>query len=69
MLRGRGGVGLANTQARLQQLYGAEASLELRSRADAAGVEVRIELPVRAAISAEPPRAAASDAGSPPVVH
>jgi sensor histidine kinase YesM len=69
MLRGRGGVGLANTQARLQQLYGAEASLELRSRADAAGVEVRIELPVRAAISAEPPRAPASDAGSPPVVH
>ncbi|HET7291323.1 MAG TPA: histidine kinase [Vicinamibacteria bacterium] len=49
LVRGRGGVGLANTQARLHQLYGGEASFELRSRADGRGVEARVEIPVRAA--------------------
>lgn len=38
------GVGLANTRARLEQLYGAEQSLELRA-ADGGGLVVEISLP------------------------
>ncbi len=39
-----GGVGLANTRARLQAMYGADAALRLR-RADGAGLVAEIELP------------------------
>jgi len=43
-----GGVGLANTRARLQALYGADATLRLR-RADGAGLVAEVELPFRPA--------------------
>ncbi len=49
-LPGRTGVGLANTRGRLQQLYGSEGVLELRS-ARSGGVEARVELPFRLASS------------------
>jgi signal transduction histidine kinase len=42
------GVGLSNTRARLQQLYGAEHSLELR-RGEKGGLLVRLEIPYREA--------------------
>lgn len=42
-----GGVGLANTRARLRSLYGDAASLELRPRSDGAGVEVEVLVPLR----------------------
>ncbi len=71
MVLGRAGVGLANTQARLQQLYGNEASFELRSRAEGAGVEARIEIPVRTGIPQTSSQAPArSDAAAgPALVH
>jgi LytS/YehU family sensor histidine kinase len=71
MVRGRAGVGLANTQARLQQLYGAEASFELRSRAEGAGIEARIEIPVRATSREEGASAPtmSSDASRTSLVH
>jgi LytS/YehU family sensor histidine kinase len=40
------GIGLANTQARLEQLYGANQGFEFRS-ADSGGVEVTILIPLR----------------------
>lgn len=40
----REGVGLANTRARLEQLYADEHRIELR-RADVGGLEVRLEIP------------------------
>lgn len=46
-LSGKGGVGIANTQARLAQLYGAEHSFEMRNDA-AGGLCVKITLPFRA---------------------
>ena len=52
-LPGRSGVGLANTRGRLQQLYGSEGVLELRS-ARSGGVEARVELPFRLAPSEVP---------------
>src|SRR5262245_41264566 len=58
-----GGLGLTNTQARLRQIYGDEATLELRSRAEGRGVEARIEIPARS----QPPPAAATP--TPPRVH
>ena len=42
----RWGVGLSNTAERLEQLYGGDQSLELRS-AEGGGLEVRITLPAR----------------------
>ncbi len=66
MVRSRGGVGLANTQARLQQLYGSDALLELRSRADGRGVEARVEIPVRATT---PARAQAEPREAPQAIH
>lgn len=55
----REGLGLGNTRARLHELYGADASLELR-RVIAGGTLARIELPLR-------PRAVSeSDDGEPP---
>ena len=50
LLNGRLGVGLANTRARLEQLYGRAARLEWRSAGDgrdALGTHVAIELPYR----------------------
>jgi two-component system, LytTR family, sensor kinase len=44
----REGVGLTNTRARLQQLYGAGQTLDLRSDADA-GFRVRLTLPAHSA--------------------
>ncbi|NIR44315.1 MAG: hypothetical protein GWN99_00135 [Gemmatimonadetes bacterium] len=41
-----GGVGLSNTEARLQKLYGADHSLVFE-RPEAGGLEVRIEIPAR----------------------
>lgn len=41
----REGIGLANTRARLRQLHGAQAGLELRNREEG-GVAVRVWLPV-----------------------
>ena len=72
MLSGRGGVGLSNTQARLRQLYGAEASFELRSRAEGAGLEARIEIPVRSASRQEGaarPASASAVTEEAPLVH
>jgi sensor histidine kinase YesM len=43
-----GGIGLANTRARLEKLYGAEHSFELRSPAGG-GLEVKVSIPFRAA--------------------
>jgi hypothetical protein len=45
-LPGRGGVGLANTRARLHQLYGSDGVLELRPGPQD-GVEARVEIPFR----------------------
>jgi LytS/YehU family sensor histidine kinase len=45
-LPGRGGVGLTNTRARLHQLYGDDAVLELRAGPHG-GVEARVEIPFR----------------------
>jgi LytS/YehU family sensor histidine kinase len=42
----RRGIGLANTEERLRELYGASAQLELREPA-AGGVTVEIKLPLR----------------------
>ncbi|MGH7453437.1 MAG: hypothetical protein ACRENG_18955, partial [bacterium] len=42
------GVGLANTQARLQQLYGAMYRFEL-SNAETGGLAVRLSIPLRLA--------------------
>ncbi len=47
-LPGRAGLGLANTRARLQQLYGNEGVLELRSGSEG-GAEARVEVPFRTA--------------------
>ncbi len=44
LLPGRSGVGLTNTRARLQQLYGRDGVLELRSGKDG-GAEARVEIP------------------------
>jgi LytS/YehU family sensor histidine kinase len=44
--RGREGVGLANTRARLQALFGADVSLDVSS-AGQGGVEVAIDIPCR----------------------
>ena len=45
----RGGVGIANTRARLQQLYGAEYQFELRNveRAEGSGMAARLIIPFR----------------------
>jgi two-component system, LytTR family, sensor kinase len=43
-----GGIGLANTRARLEKLYGAEHSFELRSPASG-GLEVKVSIPFRSA--------------------
>ncbi len=45
-LAGRSGVGLTNTRARLQQLYGRDGVLELRSGRHG-GAEARVEMPFR----------------------
>ena len=45
-LNGNTGIGLANTAARLQQLYDEEHSFDIRNR-DVAGVEVSIVIPFR----------------------
>ena len=50
----RGGVGLANTRARLQRLYGAEQRLEL-CNGEAGGLCVRVELPLRLLPANAPP--------------
>jgi hypothetical protein len=47
----RGGVGLANTRARLEALYGDDHRLSL-GRVDGGGCEVRIELPFRSGAGA-----------------
>ena len=44
------GIGLSNTQARLEQLYGARASFELRER-DEGGLTVTIAIPFRSQFS------------------
>jgi len=44
------GIGLSNTQARLEQLYGAQASFELRER-DEGGLTVTIAIPFRSQFS------------------
>jgi len=43
-----GGIGLANTRARLEKLYGARHSFEIRSPA-AGGLEVKVSIPFRSA--------------------
>jgi signal transduction histidine kinase len=58
----RTGVGLANTQARLQQLYGLGHQFDLRNRPEG-GLEVALELPYR--VRTEPRPAPASDAAPP----
>lgn len=63
----RGGVGLANTQARLAQIYGKDHRFELRNRPEG-GVEVALSLPFRqrpvGASSPAPVAAAARIAGA-----
>ncbi len=46
------GVGLSNTEARLQQLYGANAQFELQSAPDQ-GLTVKLSIPFRSAIEPE----------------
>jgi len=64
-LPGRTGVGLPNTRARLQQLYGNDAFFELRAARDG-GTEARVELPFHVAGtgSAAQPAAAAEEPAS-----
>lgn len=50
---GAGGIGLANTRERLQQLYGARQSLAIRSPAGG-GCEVAIRVPYSKSVPAEP---------------
>jgi sensor histidine kinase YesM len=45
---GRQGVGLANTQARLQQLYGSEQSVSI-AQGEPGGWTVEVQLPYRTA--------------------
>ena len=45
-LRTNSGIGLANTEARLQQLYGENHRFDIRNR-DEGGVEVEIVIPGR----------------------
>jgi sensor histidine kinase YesM len=45
-LKGSAGLGLANTAARLQQLYDNDHELDIRNR-DGGGVEVVIVIPLR----------------------
>jgi LytS/YehU family sensor histidine kinase len=45
-LKGSAGIGLANTVARLQQLYDDDHQFDVRNR-DGGGVEVVIEIPLR----------------------
>jgi len=47
-LKGSMGIGLANTAARLQQLYDNDHEFDIRNR-DAGGVEVVIVMPLRTA--------------------
>lgn len=58
-----GGVGLANTQARLQQMYGPSYEFVLGNRA-AGGAEVTIVIPYRLATAAEPAAGRVMDAVS-----
>jgi signal transduction histidine kinase len=60
--QGGGGVGLANTRARLQQLYGGSYRLEL-SNAPAGGAVITLELPLHGSTPEPPPPA--EDAPSP----
>jgi signal transduction histidine kinase len=57
-----GGVGLRNTQARLRALYGDDQSLSLTA-AEQGGALARIDLPYRAAATAEPALAAPTARG------
>jgi sensor histidine kinase YesM len=45
-LKGSTGIGLANTAARLQQLYGDDHEFDIRNR-DGGGVEVVIRMPLK----------------------
>jgi LytS/YehU family sensor histidine kinase len=45
-LKGSSGIGLANTVARLEQLYGSQHRFDISNR-DSGGVEVMIEIPLR----------------------
>jgi hypothetical protein len=71
-LPGRNGVGLANTRARLQQLYGDEARLELLP-ARSGGAEARVVLPYRVDAGAAPAdeagRAAPGLSPAPALLH
>ena len=55
---GGSGIGLSNTRARLETLYGGGASLQVEA-GEVAGVRVSIELPVQLPI--EPPRVLLSE--------
>lgn len=62
---GEGGVGLANTRGRLEQLYGPDACISIGDR-DGGGAEVLVELPLRWAPprpASEPRRIAAAGSG------